>query len=239
MLAAPACRLQRLRREHQEAAGEERDHREHVQIHAVGSRRVAARLLQRLDGGNVRARWKHRADCLQDGAPVGAARKVHVEAVELAQAIEAPLRRRDVGQRGESPQIRDSGDLERHGARPDDQPDRCFAEALGSKRREQHLVGREKLYLALAQGVDADHAQRALRAGDADVELEARVHPRHAWKAGDLRIERLGKAAAPAAHLQVGFAGHRAHGSSEVFHGGPVQQVDAVAERHAERDAED
>ena len=47
------------------------------------------------------------------------------------------------------------------------------------------------------------------------------------------------EAAAAAAHLQVGLAGHGAHRGGEVLHGGAVDEIDAVAERHAERDADD
>ena len=54
-----------------------------------------------------------------------------------------------------------------------------------------------------------------------------------------LRIERFRKTAAAAAHLEVGFAGERAHRRRHVAHRRAVDEMHAVAERHAERDAGD
>ena len=75
--------------------------------------------------------------------------------------------------------------------------------------------------------------------GDADVELERRARQRDAGKPRDARVERFGKAGAAAAHLEVGLAGERAHRRRDVAHRGAVDQVHAVAERDAERDAGD
>jgi hypothetical protein len=66
VLAATACDFERLRREHEEAAGEERNQREHIQIHSIGARQVRTALLHGIDRGDMRTRRKKRCDpCLQ------------------------------------------------------------------------------------------------------------------------------------------------------------------------------
>src|SRR6185369_15386513 len=79
---------------------------------------------------------------------------------------------------------------------------------------------------------------RALAAGEAGVELERRAGRRHAGHSRDARIERLGKAAAPAAHLEVGVAGELAHRGGQVLHRGAIYEINPIAQRHAERYAD-
>src|SRR5205823_2396645 len=87
------------------------------------------------------------------------------------------------------------------------------------------------------QDVDAYHAQRALGAGDGDVELEHGANEAQLRQLGDARVERLGKAGAAAAYLDVGFTGHRAHRGGRVLDRGAVDEMHRVAERDAEGDA--
>src|SRR5213075_715648 len=102
MLAAATRRFERLRRKDQEAAGEERHHREHVQVHPVGARRIGARLLEAFHRRCVRARRQQRLDLRHHRCPIGLRREAHVEAVQLTEAPEAPLRRRDIDERGQA-----------------------------------------------------------------------------------------------------------------------------------------
>src|SRR5438046_4964743 len=99
MLAAAACGFERLRGKDEEAAGEERNHREDVEVHTVSARRIGARLLQAFDRCRVNAGWQQRLDLLDEGRTVRTLGQANVQAVELAQAAEAPLRRRDVDER--------------------------------------------------------------------------------------------------------------------------------------------
>ena len=99
MLAAPARGLERLGGEHEKTAGEERHHRQHVQIHAVGTRWIPARLLQRFHRGREHPRRQQRLDAAHDRGALGALRQAHVEPIELAQPLEAPLCAGDVDQR--------------------------------------------------------------------------------------------------------------------------------------------
>jgi hypothetical protein len=240
LLAPPARHFERLRREHEEAPGKERHHGEHVQVHAVGAGRIAARLLERVDGGDVDPGRQHVPYGIQDPFTARAAREVHVEPVQLAETPEAPLRGRDVGEGGESLELAHARHFELDHVLPHHEAQRPLAERGGSERRQQHFVRREELRHPLSQSIHADHAEGPFVApGDAGVELERGVDPRDARDPRDLREERLRKAAAPAAHLQVRLAGHRANGGGELLHGGPVHEVYAVAERHAERDAGD
>ena len=59
--------------------------------------------------------------------------------------------------------------------------------ASAASGESKTLSGARELGLALPQHIGADDAQRALGAGDADVELERRVHPRDARQARDAR----------------------------------------------------
>ena len=104
MLAAPARHFQRLRREHQETAGEQRHQREHVQVDAVGARQVGAGLLHRVQRRHVRAGRQQRGDLRAHRLAVGARREAQVDAVQLAQPPEAPLRGGDVGERRDAAQ---------------------------------------------------------------------------------------------------------------------------------------
>ena len=236
MLAPAARRLERLRGEDEKAAGKERHHRQDVEIHAVGARRVAARLLQRFGGRDVNAGRQQRADRFGDLLAVGPLREVHIQAVQLPEPIQAPLRGGNVGEGGESLQLACARHLELHDPRADDQAQPLLPE-LGCRLREQHLVRREQLGPAEPQRVQPDHADGALGAGDAGLELEPRVHPRHAGQPGDLRVKRLGKAGAPASHLQARLAGEQPHGRGQVLDGGAVHEKHRVAERDTERDA--
>src|SRR5260221_274888 len=58
VLAAALCGIERVGGEDQEAACEERQHLEFVEVHAVGARRIGARLIEVLDRGGVCAGWE-------------------------------------------------------------------------------------------------------------------------------------------------------------------------------------
>jgi hypothetical protein len=175
----------------------------------------------------------------------------HVDAIELAQAAEAPLRRRDVGDRREPVQRgQDPGDLEAGDARACDQRELAALREPERLRRgggKKHTIGSEQLGTVLehelrledrrAQDVDPGQAQGALACGDPGLQLERGTRHRDAGKLRDPRVERLREAAAAAAHLEIGLAGERAHRGGDVAHRRAVDEVNAVAQRDAERDA--
>jgi hypothetical protein len=193
------------------------------------------------------------ANALQGIMQVRPGLQANVDAVELAQAVEAPLRSRDIGERADAPQRRRyAGDLERDGLLTVDQVKHISlfqAEGFGRRRRQQDAIRRKQLAAILghelrlqdrrAQDVDAGERDGALAAGYAGLQLERRACQRHPFKLRDARIQRLREAAARAAHLEVGFAGERAHRGGDVAHCRLVDQMHAVAQRHAERDAGD
>src|SRR3954466_15841193 len=81
--------------------------------------------------------------------------------------------------------------------------------------------------------------QRLFGASKTDVELEHRARHAHAGELCDLRVERLGEAAAAAAHFDVSFAGERAHGGRDIGDRRAIDEMYGVAERDAKRDAGD
>src|SRR5256714_4500622 len=89
MLAAAAGGLERLCGKDQEATGEERDHRQHIEVDAIGARWIGARLLERLERRRVRARRQERLYAAEHRGALRALREAHVEAVQLTQAGEA------------------------------------------------------------------------------------------------------------------------------------------------------
>ena len=239
MLTAAPRDLQGLRREHQEASREERHHGEHVEVHAVGARGIAARLLERLHRSHVNAGRQQGGDAQPHCLAVGPALQAHIEAVQLAEALEPPLRGGDVGQRLDAFEVHDPADLQLDCPVPDDQPQPIAFRELGSGRREEDLVGRQQLRPPLAQRIDADQPDGPLGPRQPGVELQAGAHRGDAGEPGDGRIERLRKSAAPAPYFQVRLAGEAAHRRGELVHRGAVDQVHAVAERDTEGDAED
>src|SRR5687768_11707925 len=93
------------------------------------------------------------ADALQGAVQVGPRLQAHVDAVELAQAVEAPLRSRDIGERTDAAQrARYAGDLEADGLLTVDQMQHISlrqAECLGRRRRQQHAIRRKQLAAVL------------------------------------------------------------------------------------------
>src|SRR3954471_1520839 len=138
MLAAPAYGLQRLRGEDEEAAGEERNHRQHVEVHPVRARRISARLLEVLDGAGVHARRQQSLDVGKRALPGRMGFEADVEAVQLAEPLEAPLRSGDIDERRLPAQGRgwqDRGDLQRNNLLANQQLERVpLAEAKAGGR---------------------------------------------------------------------------------------------------------
>ena len=253
MLAAAPRDFERLRRKHEKPAGEQRHHGEHVEVYAIGARWVRARLLQRFDRGRVHPGRQQRLNLPAHLFPVGAGRQPQVDAVQLAEPAEAPLRGRDVGERAHPSQGGEHlGDLQLHYSLTHHELEHIAlseGQGFGCGGGQEHAVRRQQLVAVLgdelrlqdraAQDVDARDAQRALGAGDAGVELERRARHRHSADPRDLRIETFGEPSASAAHLEIGSSRDRAHGRGHVADRGAVDEVHAVAERHPECDAGD
>ena len=148
-LRAPAHHRERLGREHEQPAGEERDEREHVQVHAIGARDVrralepGRRTLDEDAGGQLGR--EPRAERLD----VDAGPQPQVEAVDAAGAVERGLHAGDVG----DPEARavgpgEAGDPEARLAEPDLQRDRIallHAQPLRRGRAEEDRVGTQRV----------------------------------------------------------------------------------------------
>ena len=202
-----------------------------------GEVKLVKDLDQGLDGRDVHAGGKQGPDRAHDRLAIGAASEMHVEPVELAETREAPLRGGDIGERGKALQLGDAVDLELDHAFSHHERQAAAAELARGDGRQEHPVRREQLRPSEAQRVNADHTHGPLGTRDSRVQLQHGIHPRDAGEARDLREKGLREAAAAAANLQVRLSRQRAHRRRKVRHGGPVHEVHAVAERHAERDA--
>jgi len=123
------------------------------------------------------------------------------------------------------------------------------AEGVRGRRGKKNAVGCEqlgavvldklRLQQAGTKNVDAGEQDGALAAGDGGLQLERRARHCHAGKLRDARIERLREAAARAAHFEIRLPRERAHRGRHVAHRRSIDEVHAVSQRHAERDAGD
>jgi hypothetical protein len=134
MLAAAARHLERLRREHQETAGEERDHGKHIEVDAVGARWIAACPREGLDGRDVHPRRQQLLNAFGHDVAVRPWSEMHIEAVQLTEASEAPLGGGDIGECGESLEIGDAGNVELDHPLADDEAQLCVTHLLRGKR---------------------------------------------------------------------------------------------------------
>jgi len=76
--------------------------------------------------------------------------KAHIEAVQLPEALEPPLRGGDVGQRFDALDVEHAGDLQLDRPLPDHQPQPVAFHELGGGWGEENFVGREQLRPPLA-----------------------------------------------------------------------------------------
>ncbi len=180
--------------------------------------------------------------------------------------IEARLRRADVQHReflAFAGARQAASDAERDGIRPDLERERVarpHLEALECGRREEEAVAKQReragvlgLRLAEQRGrkqrsaedVDADDAQRGepgrrtRHRRHRRLDLDDRARRVDLGQRSDARIQLLVEADPPAADREVGLPEHMAHRAREFVERGGVDQVDGVAERHADRDRDD
>ena len=122
-LGAPPHDRERLRRKHEQPAGEERHQREHVQVHAIRARDARAALDVRLRALDLHAGGQLRREARAQRADVDARAHAQVDAVQPAEAVESRLHAGDVGKRDPAlTAARDSGDAERRLAERDLEP---------------------------------------------------------------------------------------------------------------------
>ncbi len=98
-LAAAAQHRQRLAGKHQKRAGKQRDQRQHIQVDAVSARHIGGARL--LIGGleRQRAALQFAVQCGLEGGAIDAVGQLQLDARQLADAPEAPLRGADVHHR--------------------------------------------------------------------------------------------------------------------------------------------
>ncbi len=87
-LRAPPHDRMRLRRKHQQTAGEERDQRQHVEVDAVRSRQAGARGDRRLRAEDGETRRQHRAQAFGERCRVDTGAQPQVDPAQQSEAIE-------------------------------------------------------------------------------------------------------------------------------------------------------
>jgi hypothetical protein len=91
------------------------------------------------------------------------------------------------------------------------------------------------LDVAGAEDVDAHDVQRVGAAREPGVELDARARRGDLRQLGDGRVDGFGKPGAGPANFEVGVARERLHAQRKLVDRGPVDELDRVTERDAER----
>ncbi len=264
-LAAPAHHRQRLRRKHEEGAGEQRHQRQDRQVDPVGAAHIrgAAFLL-----GVVRLPDREaarpglvelRCEIALEGGAIDAVAQLEVDPRQLAQPVETPLGGADVHHRqalaGARPLHR-TGHAQAHFAGASTQHHGVAAPlaepGLGRRRQEQRVVGQDVEPAAFlrhpeqvgrngagAEWVDADDAQRSFGSRHAGLDVENRRGQRHLGMFGQEGIDGFVEQRLAALHLDVGLARQALDRSREFVEGGGVDQVDGETHCHPDRDRGD
>jgi hypothetical protein len=95
----PPRHCQRLRRIDEKAAGEQRHHRQHFEVDAIGARHGIAALCLLRGARQRRIGGQQFGDARLDRVAIGAIRQFYVEALQPPQLPEAPLCRGDIEHR--------------------------------------------------------------------------------------------------------------------------------------------
>jgi hypothetical protein len=259
-LAAAARHGQRLRRVHEERAGEERHQRECREVRTVGERqahRVVARLAGRREAHAGRQQCAQR---VLHRERVGARHQPQVHAVEPAETIEPPLRGRDVEHAERLPVLsgrQQPGDAQAHGVERDLHLETVAhrkVERLRRRRTQPHCILREQARALRGRGacrrepglqprrterIDPHELERALASGQPRLRLDHGARHGDAGHGGESRVQRLVEAEARRLHGEVGHAEQAARGELHLVRGDPVDEVHGEAERDAERDGDD
>ena len=260
-LRAARDRRLRLQREHEEAAGEQRHQRQHVQVDAIGARQV-----RHPRGLGIGACDRHAGRQLQrprqavDGRSRG---ELHVDARQLAEPVEPPLRVTEVHHADHLPRARagqGADDRQPRFARPGEDAElaahadlepvergRRQEDAVAEDREARRVVGRHR-HQRLRQGggaedVEADDRQhgraRFVETEHRHVELQHGAGQFDGRMRDDPREQLFVEPLARRGDGRVGLPGDGAHRRRELAQRRRVDQVDRIAERDAHRDGED
>jgi hypothetical protein len=251
-LLAAANDCVRLRGEHEQGAGEKRDQREHVQVHAIRSRQARARRYGGLGPNELHAGWQHRAQPFLEGVLRNSRTQSHVDAREQPQPIERRLRGCDIHET--EALVARGGELachpQRHVAKRDlhakrvtdgkiqgAQSGRAQEERIGSQGIEAVDGARDHSWLQVtrAKHVDADDPQRCVPPGELGIDFYHGARDGHVPQPRDLWIEGFRKAAARPADFEIGVAGQRLHALRKLVDGRGVDELHRVTERDPER----
>src|SRR5579859_1724244 len=256
---------QGLRRIDQKTAGQERDHGQHLKVHAIGAGEAVAALGCIAQGDELGVSRKEAADCSLDGRAVDARGELEVDPVQAAELTETPLccgyvdngealGLAGAGQRANDMKSRDPPaggqgygltDMTSHGA----QGRRRKRNGVFSKGRGltadvlsvSEIPDKFRRGRCGAQNIDAQQGELALGAAGA---LRLQLYD----GAGDGdpvyvrkdRIEALCKSGPRnAVDLQVGVTIDGLQGAAKLIERRAVDQVDCEAEGDANRDRQD
>ena len=260
-LRAAGDRRLGLQREYEEAAGEQRHQRQHVQIDPVRARQVGHSRRFGVGAGDGHAR--RQVQGVRQSVDRGAGRELEVDARQLADTVEPPLRVAEIHHadqlaRARTRQRADDGKV--HFARAGEhahRPAGLHVEAkLGRGRQEQavaddrearRVVGGHRhqrpRQCRCAEDVQADDRQQRRaglrRAEHGNLEFEHRAREFDGRIGDDALEQRLVESLARARDRSIGLAGHRADGRREFAQRRLVDEVHRVAQRHPDRDGED
>ena len=247
----------RLQRVHEEGAGEQRDQRQHVQVHAVGARQVGNACAGRVGRLQRHAGRQRKLGCQRLGACAGG--QLQVDAGDAPEPVEPPLRKPDVHDRhhlafagarqraGDGQRLRRRAGLQRQRvADPQVEGRQRRGRQVQAivEQREAPVVARRRLaepggrQRSGAQHVNAHHRQTASaqpgRLDDRRFDLQHRTGQRHARIGGHTREHRVAEALARADDRRIGLSRHLTYRGRKLGQRRRVDQMDRIAERHAD-----
>ncbi|NYH17095.1 hypothetical protein GGD41_004323 [Paraburkholderia bryophila] len=181
---------------------------------------------------------------------------MHVDARQLAELAEFPLRRGDIHHR--EPLTRPRPDQAARDAKPHDRRAALQREHIAGFHvepllcgcGEEHRIGRERIEWALRrrhadqirrdtaslEDIDTEQRQGGVLARHGDIERQHGTGERHAGLVGESRIDGLVEPGLCAAHLQIRLAGKAAGRRGEFVERRAIDQLHRVTQRHAECD---
>jgi hypothetical protein len=244
------------RRENEHAAGEQRDEREHVEIHAIRARQPRGGRhagLRRCCDKSGRQQCLH---ALRERSDVGARRCAQVDARQPAAQSERILDGSDVHHRvtQRPAATRHTGDAQRQRCAA-----RCDVDGVAIVNAQPACCGRagkqrvasQRIHpvprcaderrrdRSRAKHVDAYERQRRVATAHRDIGFDDGARDGDAVELREQRIECLVEAGARPAHLDICISGKRRKSRRKLVHRGTIDELDGVAERDTERDRND
>ncbi len=252
LLGFPPHDCERLRREHQEPPGKQRDQCQHVEIDPVGARQGGVAIHFRVGSLDQHAGRQPGAQppCEQRGVDSGT--QSQVDAVEQARPGEQRLRGADIddGEALPARAFEDPGNAQRNHVQPDLHGQRVAgfqSQRSGCGRRHEDPIGAQEIQPVgnvgrgekqldprRPENIEPEDSQRVTLTGNSRFHLQHGAGHRHLGESGHPRVQGFVESGAGTANGQIGLSREHLDRRPEFSERGAVDELHRVAERHAQ-----